>query len=92
MTTVAAQVRVSGVVQGVGFRYYTLKRARELGLTGWVKNDPDGAVSARVEGDRGAIEAFIGHMKTGPPSASVSDVAATWEPFTGKYPNFDLAF
>jgi acylphosphatase len=63
-----------------------------LELKGWVRNDPDGAVSVRIEGDRSAIEAFVDHMKTGPPSASVANVKTDWEPFTGEYDKFDVTY
>jgi len=53
------RVRFSGRVQGVGFRYSCAAFAKQLGLTGWVRNDPDGAVTAELQGTRDAITALI---------------------------------
>lgn len=90
MSSVAAELTVSGVVQGVGYRYFCHRRARDLNLTGWVKNNYDGSVSAYVEGDRGLIETFIVDLKTGPSSATVTDINVRWLPFTGKYHSFEV--
>lgn len=90
MNSVAAQLHVTGRVQGVGFRWYCLQRARQLDLTGWVKNNVDGSVSTYVEGDRGAIEAFLGEVKLGPASAHVASVNLDWRQFTGKFTSFEV--
>ena len=92
MSSVAAELKVRGMVQGVGYRYYCYRKALNLNLTGWAKNNPDGSVSAHVEGDRGAIEDFINDLKIGPSSASVSDIDVRWSDFTGKYHSFDITF
>ena len=92
MNSVAAELKVRGMVQGVGYRYYCYRKAMNLNLAGWAKNNPDGSVSAYVEGDRGAIEDFINDLKTGPPSASVTDVDVRWSEFTGKHNRFDITF
>jgi acylphosphatase len=60
---VRAQLRFKGTVQGVGFRYTTLSFARQLSLTGWVKNMPDGSVQAVVEGPREKIEELLSKLK-----------------------------
>jgi len=65
---------ISGVVQNVGFRFYTHRKANELGVKGFVKNMPDGSVYAEAEGDPNVIEAFIDYCKKGPNWARVSDV------------------
>ena len=56
----AVQARVSGRVQGVSFRWYTQERARQLGVTGWVRNDPDGSVLVHAEGEDDAVELAAG--------------------------------
>ncbi len=66
---------VSGVVQGVGFRWSARERAVELGLTGWVGNLPNGQVRAEVEGTADAVEAMVDWLRTGPRGAHVDDVA-----------------
>ena len=61
-------------MQGVFFRAWTRDQARELGVSGWVRNADDGSVEAHVEGERGAVEMLIDRMRVGPPSAEVRDV------------------
>ena len=68
---------ITGRVQGVGFRFYTQRKARELGITGWVRNRRDGAVEAMVQGSSGAVEAMIAWARRGPPSAVVAEVRVT---------------
>jgi acylphosphatase len=87
---VGAELRISGVVQGVGFRYYTYRQAVNLGLTGWVTNEPDGSVLVVVEGDRSVVEELIEAVKVGPPSSSVSDVGVHWRPFKARFTNFEI--
>ncbi|HSJ43254.1 MAG TPA: acylphosphatase [Euzebyales bacterium] len=65
---------VSGRVQGVFFRATTSDEARSRGLTGWVRNAPDGRVEAEVQGSRAAVEELIEECRTGPAMAAVSDV------------------
>lgn len=74
MAGCARHVRVSGRVQGVFYRAWTRDQARELGLTGWVRNCSDGSVEARIEGDRESVDRMIERMKKGPPAARVEDV------------------
>ena len=74
---------VSGIVQGVSFRYYTVEEARRLGVAGWVRNLADGRVEVEAEGDRRALEALVAWCRSGPPAAQVDDVEATWSAFAG---------
>ena len=74
---------VSGIVQGVSFRYYTVEEARRLGVAGWVRNLADGRVEVEAEGDRAALEALVAWCGHGPPAARVDDVEATWSAFAG---------
>lgn len=67
----AVNLNVYGKVQGVGFRYYTHKKANELGILGFVKNMPDGSVYIEAEGDPVKLEQFIGWCETGPSWARV---------------------
>ncbi len=60
------QAFVRGRVQGVAFRHHTMKKARELGIRGWVRNLPDGRVEVRAEGDVGELDEFVGWLATGP--------------------------
>jgi len=70
---------VSGRVQGVFFRARTRDRARALGITGWVRNLPDGRVEIAAEGARAALDALVSWARVGPPAAQVTDVTITWE-------------
>ncbi len=70
----AVRARVTGAVQGVFFRDATVARAEELGLQGWVRNDPDGSVGVHAEGDTDAVSALIGFLGEGPPQAGVEAV------------------
>ncbi|RYB92222.1 acylphosphatase [Nocardioides glacieisoli] len=71
----AVQARVTGRVQGVSFRWYTQEQARGLGVTGWVRNEPDGSVLVHAEGEDDAVDALVAWCRTGPSMARVTDVA-----------------
>ena len=68
------KVVITGKVQGVFFRKYALEKGRELQLTGWVCNRPDGSVLSMAQGTPEAVEAFIEWCRTGSPSAAVAAV------------------
>ena len=89
---VEAKIIVSGIVQGVGYRYFVMKLAHKRELTGWVKNLPTGQVEIEVEGPRGLIEAMIQELPIGNPWASVRDVEVHWEKYKGKYTGFDITY
>jgi acylphosphatase len=74
---------VSGRVQGVAFRAYTVDEARRLGVSGWVKNLPDGRVEAEAEGERPALEALVRWCEGGLPGARVDGLQVTWSAFRG---------
>jgi acylphosphatase len=69
---IAATVR--GLVQGVSFRAATRAQARQLGLTGWVRNHPDGSVRLEAQGPAGRVDELIAWCRQGPPMADVSGV------------------
>jgi acylphosphatase len=75
--TIARRVRVSGGVQGVGFRAAARAEARRQSLTGWAHNEADGTVLIAVEGDADAVEAFIAWCAQGPVGARVERVEVT---------------
>ena len=68
------RLRITGKVQGVGFRYALQEAAERLGVKGWVRNRRDGSVEALVQGDNGAVEAMIAWARQGPPGARVADL------------------
>lgn len=71
----AKRLRIEGRVQGVGYRASFARKAKALGLAGWVRNREDGSVEAEVDGDAGKVDAIIEWSKHGPPTAKVSRVA-----------------
>jgi acylphosphatase len=87
---VCASIYISGMVQGVGYRYFAYHRAAELGLNGYVCNKDDGLVYMEVEGQRSAIESFIDFLKQGPRLAHVADIKLEWKKHTGKYNGFSI--
>jgi acylphosphatase len=72
-------VHLHGRVQGVFFRESTRREAAGLGLSGWVRNLPDGRVECCFIGPRDACERALAFVRTGPPAASVSHVEVEWE-------------
>jgi acylphosphatase len=77
-------VTISGGVQGVGFRYATLERARSRGVAGWVRNNLDGTVEAVFEGAPDAVEALVAWCRRGPAGARVDDVRVELEAPSGE--------
>lgn len=69
----AARAVVRGRVQGVGFRDATVRRARSLGVLGWVRNREDGAVEVHAEGPPAAVDALVAFLREGPRAAQVAD-------------------
>ena len=74
MSRLARHVRIAGRVQGVFFRAWTRDQARELGVSGWVRNASDGSVEAHLEGALDSVEQMIERMRSGPPSVRVEDL------------------
>ena len=73
--TRAVRATVTGRVQGVAFRYYTAEEASSLGVSGWVRNEPDGSVVLHAEGADRAVDALVEWCRTGPALARVRGVA-----------------
>lgn len=81
---------VRGRVQGVGFRYTTLRRALSLGLVGWVANRHDGSVEVVAEGERAALDTFLEFLHIGPPAAEVREVDLQWTTASGEFKTFGV--
>jgi acylphosphatase len=79
---------ISGVVQGVGFRYSMMAQARLLGITGWVRNRRDGNVEAVIAGDAAQVEAMLAWSRIGPTGAAVDAVMV--ETASGDFKDFEL--
>jgi acylphosphatase len=74
MSPVRRAITVTGRVQGVSFRYFTVQEAERLGLTGWVRNHEDGSVRLEVQGPSSAVEELVRWLHEGPPHARVDGV------------------
>jgi acylphosphatase len=75
--TRAVEVRITGVVQGVSFRWYAAREAARLELAGWVRNEPDGSVAGHFEGPHAAVAEMLAWCRRGSPAARVTDVEVT---------------
>ena len=82
-SAVRLDATVRGRVQGVGFRYFVLREAMDLGLRGWVANTMDGSVRCVAEGPRERLDALLALLRAGPPAAIVDGVSEMWMPATG---------
>ena len=81
---------IHGRVQGVSFRYYTVSAAQQLGLTGWVRNRPDGTVETIAEGQQHQLDKFIDFLHNGSPAADVAQVTIGFDDATGEFDNFGV--
>ena len=87
---VRAHIVVEGRVQGVFYRVNARDEAKELGLTGWVKNLEGGKVEAVFEGTENLVKEMILWCKEGTRLSNVKDIKVTWEKPTGKFENFQV--
>lgn len=74
----AVHLLIKGRVQGVGFRYFAQDAAVALGLSGWVRNVPNGSVEAYAEGPRADLEAWISRLRQGPPASRIETLETDW--------------
>ena len=81
---------VSGRVQGVGFRYATVREARRFNLVGWTRNTSDGAVEVVAEGELDGVRALIAWCHAGPPGAGVAAVRHSEVPCDGRLDDFTV--
>ncbi|HID94642.1 MAG TPA: acylphosphatase [Candidatus Latescibacteria bacterium] len=89
---VRAHIIVSGVVQGVGYRFFAQRVALNLGLTGYVRNLPNGKVEVEVEGKQGPVDEFIRELRRGPWSAHVTALSVEWSEYRGQFEGFQIRF
>ena len=89
-SVVRLDATVIGRVQGVGFRYFVLREALDLGLEGWVANAGDGSVRCVVEGPRERLETLLDRLREGPAAAIVDRVVDAWMPATGTLGPFSV--
>jgi acylphosphatase len=89
---IRAHLRIYGRVQGVFFRANMRERARMLGLTGWVRNMPDGSVEAVIGGPRDKVLELVKWAHKGPRLAKVEKVDVEWEAASGEYDDFYILY
>ena len=90
---VSVHAVVHGRVQGVFFRAFVSGEAARLGLTGYVRNLPDGqAVEVRAEGERKRLEELVDRLRVGPAAARVDKVVTDWSEYTGSYSRFSIRY
>lgn len=87
---IAATVR--GFVQGVGYRYFVIREAETLGLTGWVANAADGSVRLEAEGPLAALNELVASLRLGPGSAVVDEVEVAWLVPRGNERSFSMRY
>ena len=88
--TLTVNMKITGKVQGVGFRYFVLRQAQELGITGWVSNKSNGHVEAMAQGDKEDLDQFIAKVKQGPAFSRVDDLILNWEDGQENYTSFEI--
>ena len=86
------RIEVSGRVQGVGYRYFTQKNARKLGLTGWVKNLGNGNVLLEAQGSEDKLAVLIQKLKSGPSFSSVQDIIIDATDLQENEEHFNIAY
>ena len=84
------EATVHGVVQGVGYRWYVMRRARHLELVGWAANQPDGTVRVVAEGPGAALDELARELENGPPGAAVRSVDVERLAATGAFTRFEI--
>ena len=83
-------IAVTGQVQGIGFRYFALQRAKALGLVGIVRNMQDGSVEAIAQGEKQALEQFAEELRQGPSMGSVKEIRINWQKPGQRFEGFEI--
>ncbi|HID32342.1 MAG TPA: acylphosphatase [bacterium (Candidatus Stahlbacteria)] len=86
------EAKVKGVVQGVGYRFFAVRKAREYGLVGFVKNLPHGEVLVVAEGEKGLLHDFLNDLRIGPLGSHVSGVEVNWSDKPEGFKDFTVMF
>ena len=85
-----AEIIVNGLVQGIGFRYFVYREAKDLGLKGFVKNLYTGEVLTVVEGEKALVEELIIKLKVGPMHAAVKNCFIEWKETANVFDSFKI--
>lgn len=86
------QATISGRVQGVSFRYHTVRRARDLNLTGYVRNKWNGTVEVVAEGQHTRLEELLSFLRVGPRAAVVTEVDVHWPEPADEFDRFEVRY
>jgi acylphosphatase len=89
---VGVHLVISGLVQGVGYRWFVMRKAEEYNLKGYVRNLYNGDVEVEVEGYRPMIIDFIKELRIGPRAVHVTDIKIEWREYENQYKNFEIKF
>jgi acylphosphatase len=81
---------VTGLVQGVGFRYFAARHAQAFGVQGFARNMADGSVEIEAQGDQVALDLFLGELRHGPRSSQVSRITVRWLDTATDYHHFEI--
>ncbi len=92
MKKIRVHLIIEGKVQGVWFRESTKRKALSLGVTGWVRNLPDGTVEVVAEGDEDKVNELVKWCHKGPPAAEVKNVKIEEEEYLGEFTTFDVVY
>ena len=88
--TLTLNMKITGKVQGVGFRFFVQQQAQKLGINGWVSNKSNGDVEALAQGEKVDLEQFIAKVKEGTTFSRVEDVSLNWVKEAGQYFGFEI--
>jgi len=86
------EIKVSGRVQGVGFRHYTKKLATDFGLKGCVKNMADGSVHMVVQGEKPEVDTFVDYLRIGPSLSRVNNIIVSPIEMVEKFQDFRIKY
>lgn len=92
MSDARLHVIVQGLVQGVSFRYFTIRLAERLNLAGWVRNVGKNKVETVAEGKEDSLKAFLSELRIGPSSAKIARVDVFWEKPCFEFQSFRILF
>jgi acylphosphatase len=87
-----AHIVVQGLVQGVGYRFFVMRKAQEYRIRGYVRNLPDRNVEVVAQGEKGLVHEFIEQLKVGPASAHVTGIDVEWSEQEPEFIDFDVKF
>ena len=86
------RIIIQGLVQGIGYRFFVIRKAQEYHIKGYVRNLPDRNVEVVAEGDKGMLSEFIEKLRIGPAAAHVTGIDVGWSEQEPEFTDFDVKF